>query len=96
MQFPVVPQVLDCVTRHLPCGSGALSATAVQSPAVALRLQAMHAPEHALLQHTPWAQKPDLHSGPRPQTAPMGLRPQEAPVHTFPVTHWMLLLVQLS
>ena len=56
----------------------------------------MHAPVHALLQHTPWAQKPDLHSVPRPQIAPGGLRPQEAPVQTFPVAHWMLLLVQLS
>jgi len=87
---------LDGVATHLPCGSGALSATAVHKPAVALRLQAMHASVHALLQHTPWAPKPDLHSVPALQIAPLALRPQEAPVHTFPVAHWMLLLVQLS
>lgn len=95
-QFPVVPQVLDGVVAHLRCGSGALSATARQSPGVAVRLQAMQASVHALLQHTPWAQKPDLHSVPAPQLAPGGLRPQEALVHTFPEAHWMLLLVQVS
>ena len=56
----------------------------------------MHAPVHAFSQHTPWAQKPDLHSVPAPQLAPGGLRPQEALVQTFPEAHWMLLLVQLS
>jgi hypothetical protein len=85
---------LDCVATQIFCGSGALSATAVQIPFVALRLQAMHAAVHALLQHTPWAQKPDLHSVPAPQIAPFGLRPQEAPVQTSPDAHWMLLLVQ--
>jgi hypothetical protein len=72
-----------------------LSATAVQIPFVALRLHAMHGAVHALLQHTPWAQKPDWHSVPAPQFAPFGLRPQEAPVQTFPDAHWMLLVVQL-
>jgi hypothetical protein len=95
-QFPVVPQVLGGFATHMRCGSGALSATARQSPGVAVRLQAMHASAHALLQHTPWAQKPDLHSVPTPQLAPRGLRPQEALVQTFPGTHWMLLLVQVS
>jgi hypothetical protein len=87
---------LDGVATHLPCGSGALSATVVQSPGVALRLQAMHASVHALLQHRPWAQKPELHSVPALQIAPLGLRPQEAFVQTLPAVHWMLLLVQLS
>jgi hypothetical protein len=58
-QFPVVPQVEVAVARHLPCGSGALSATAVQVPTFPIRLQDLHASEHALSQHTPWAQKPD-------------------------------------
>jgi hypothetical protein len=57
-QFPVVPQVPELVATHLPCGSGALSTTAVQAPTDAARLQALHASEQAKLQQTPWAQKP--------------------------------------
>ena len=37
----MVPQVFAGVTTQMPCGSGALSATVVQVPAVAVRLQAM-------------------------------------------------------
>jgi hypothetical protein len=59
----------------------------------------MHASVQALLQHTPWAQKPDLHSVPALQSCPEDLRPQEEDedviVQTFPAAHWMLLLVQL-
>jgi len=33
-------------------------------------------PVHAVLQQTPWAQKPLLHSLPAPHAAPSGLRPQ--------------------
>jgi hypothetical protein len=73
----VVPHVETAVIWHLPWGSGALS-TGLQVPAVAARLQAMHASVHALLQHTPCAQKPDLHSALSLQSVPFGLRPQEA------------------
>jgi hypothetical protein len=58
-QFPVVPQVLGRVARHLPCGSGDLSATLLQLPTLPVTLQAMHASVHPWSQHTPWAQKPD-------------------------------------
>jgi hypothetical protein len=91
----VVPQLVSWVTTHLPCGSGALSATAVQKPAVVARLQAMHAPVHAFSQHTPWAQNPDWHLVPTLQLCPLGSRPQEESVQTLPGAHWMLLLVQL-
>ena len=70
--------MLAWVTAHLPCGSGALSATAMQNPAVVVRLQAMHAPVHAFSQHTPCAQKPDWQSLATLQLAPGGLGPQEA------------------
>jgi hypothetical protein len=94
-QVPVVPHVLAAVAVQMLCGSGALSATAVQVPSVAVRLQAWQASEHALSQQTPCAQKVDWHSVPAPHSAPLGLRPQEAAVQTFPVMHWLLLLVQL-
>lgn len=58
-QFPVVPQALVVFATHLPCGSGALSATALQVPTFSGRLQAMHPSVQAVSQHTPWAQKPD-------------------------------------
>jgi hypothetical protein len=58
-QDPVAPQV-DCrVAMHSPCGSGVPSATALHKPTDPDRLQALQAPLHALLQHTPWAQNPD-------------------------------------
>jgi hypothetical protein len=86
--LPVMPQVLVwVVAMHLPWGSGELSGTSTQSPAVARRLHAMHASSHALSQHTPWAQKPEAHSLARLQLAPRGSRPQDAPVQTLPVTH---------
>lgn len=91
----MVPQVLDRVGVQMPWGSGALSATATQSPFVVARLQDMHAPVHAPLQHTPCAQKPDLHSFAALQLAPLGFRPQEALMQKSPATHWMLVLVQL-
>jgi hypothetical protein len=55
----------------------------------------MHASIHALLQHTPWAQKPDKQSLPALQLAPGGLGPQEAFAQKLPATHW-LSLVQVS
>jgi hypothetical protein len=93
--LPVVPQVLVwVVTVHLPWGSGELSGTSTQRPAVAGRLQAMHTSPHALSQHTPWAQKPEAHSLPKLQLANKSLGPQDPPVQALGGTHW-LLLVQL-
>jgi hypothetical protein len=88
----VVPHVLEDVAVQIFCGSGALSATAVQIPGVADRLQAMHALAHAFPQQTPWAQKVDWHSVPRLHFAPMGLSPQLAFSQTFPATHCVSLL----
>jgi hypothetical protein len=91
----VVPQVFAGVTTQMSCGSGALSATVVHVPAVAVRLQAMHASVHRLSQHTPWAQKPETQSAPTLQFAPRGLRPQDEFWQKFPVTH-CLSLTQMS
>lgn len=93
--LPVMPQGLVwVVAMHLPWGSGELSGTSTQRPAVARRLQAMHASPHALSQHTPWAQKPETHSLARLQLAPRGWRPQDggAPLQTLPFTHCVLLV----
>jgi hypothetical protein len=42
----------------------------------------MQVPVQALLQQTPWAQNPVVHSVPSAQTAPGGLRPQEPLLQT--------------
>jgi hypothetical protein len=88
----VVLQV-DCrVTGHRPCGSGEPSETELHRPSDPDRLQALQAPLHALLQHTPWAQNPDPHSVAALHSKPGGLRPQEAALQKFPATHWLSLL----
>jgi hypothetical protein len=91
----VVLQVSDDFAVQMPCGSWDLSATAVQWPGAAFRLQSMQAPRHALSQHAPCAQKVDRHSVPSLHSAPPSLGPQEALVQNFPDMHWLLLLVQL-
>jgi hypothetical protein len=91
----VVPHVFAWAATQMPCGSGALSATAVHVPAAAVRLQAMQASVQALSQHTPWAQKPDRQSVPTLQFAPRGLRPQDEFWQKLPVTH-CLSLTQMS
>ena len=81
-QVPVAPQV-DCATAlHCSWGSGAPSGTALQSPNVAARLQALHASVQAALQHTPCEQyclpsAAGWHSFPALQAAPAGLRPHD-------------------
>jgi hypothetical protein len=92
---PVVPQVDGAVTAHSPCGSGALSATAVHRPSEAGRLHDKHSPVQGVLQQTPCAQLPDWHSVPTPHAAPGGLSPQDPLRHSWPVAHCELSLVQV-
>jgi hypothetical protein len=44
----------------------------------------LQAPVQVVAQQTPWAQLPDTHSRPSAQNAPLGLRPHELPLQTFP------------
>jgi hypothetical protein len=50
------------------------------------------APVQAVAQQTPWAQNVDWHSMLFEQKAPIGLRPQEPVVQTFPVEQALLSL----
>ena len=92
----MVPQEAEAVVAHLPCGSGARSATAVQVPADAVRSQAMHAPVHAVSQQTPWAHKPEVQSLPVAHSAPRGLRPQDPLMQNSPVAHSALVLHEVK
>ena len=49
-------------------------------------------PVHAVLQQTPCAQNPLLHSPPAMQAAPRGLRPQLCAVQTLPIEQSALVM----
>jgi len=64
-------------------------------PPVPVSAQDRQFPVQAVLQQTPWAQNPLLHSLPAPHAAPRGLRPQLDDVQTLPVVQ-SALVVQLA
>jgi hypothetical protein len=64
-------------------------------PPVPVSAHDMQFPVQAVLQQTPWAQKPLLHSPPAPQDAPSGLRPQLDAVQTLPLVQ-SVLAVQVA
>jgi hypothetical protein len=68
---------------QLPAGSGP-EATAVHCPIVPLIAHDRQAPAQAVAQQTPCAQNEDWHSTLFEQKAPIGLRPHELEVQTFP------------
>ena len=81
--FPSVPQLDAPLSMQLPAGSGP-EATAVHCPIVPVMAHDRQAPAQAVAQQTPCAQKVDWHSTLLEQKAPIGLRPQELEVQTFP------------
>jgi len=72
-----VPQDAAPASLQVPCGSDAPTVTLVQAPSVLLSAHDWQAPEQALLQQMPCAQKPLLHSAVVAQEAPLDLRPHE-------------------
>jgi hypothetical protein len=94
LQRPVVPQVMPTVTAQRPCGSAPLF-TCEQVPSVPGKLQDVHAPVQSLLQQTPWAQWPPLHSLLSVQGAGGSFSPQEPFMQVLGFVHW-LSLVHLS
>lgn len=83
--LPSVPQLAPPLSTQAAAGSGAPVATAVQVPAVPVSAHETQEPVQAVAQQTPCAQLPDRHSPLVEQAAPVGLRPHEALVQTFPV-----------
>ena len=81
--MPFVPHVVVPCATHLPEGSGAPVGTSPHWPMVPASAQERHVPAQAVAQHTPCAQKPDVHSVPAEQNAPMGLVPQLAATHVL-------------
>jgi hypothetical protein len=89
--LPSVPQLAAPLSTQLPAGSGP-EATAVHCPIVPVIAHDRQAPVQAVAQQTPWAQNVDWHSTLLEQKEPIGLRPQEPAVQTFPVEHDVLSL----
>jgi hypothetical protein len=75
LQVPSCPQVAGTSCLQMLCGSAPPWTTTPHSPLVSGCAQLTHAPLHAVLQHTPSAQKPDAHSAAHPHAAPSGLVP---------------------
>jgi hypothetical protein len=82
--LPLVPQVVPPWSTQVSVGSGIPAGTAAQVPIMPVRAQDWQAPAQAETQQTPWAQLLDLHSDLVEQKAPLGLRPHELLVQTFP------------
>jgi hypothetical protein len=76
---------------QLPAGSGP-EATAVHCPIVPVIAHDRQAPVQLVAQQTPCAQTDDWHSMLFEQKAPIGLRPHEPAVQTFPDEQELLSL----
>ena len=85
--LPLVPQLAVPWSLHIPAGSALPVATFVQVPSVPESEQDWHAPPHAELQQTPWAQNPLWHWEPLEQTAPGPDLPHELEAHRLGVKH---------
>ena len=89
--LPSVPQLVAPLSVQLPAGSGP-EATAVHCPIVPVIAHERQAPAQVVAQQTPCAQNVDWHSMSFEQNAPIGLRPQEPAVQTFPDEQALLSL----
>src|SRR5262249_29334394 len=81
--LPSVPQPGAPWSTQVPAGSGP-DATAVQRPIGPAIAQDWQVPVQVVVQQTPCSQFVDWHSASAAQKAPIGLRPQELLVQTFP------------
>ena len=82
--LPSVPQDAAPWSVQAPTGSDPPLGTSTHVPIDPGIAHDLQLPLHAVAQQTPCAQVPEPHSGPPAQNAPIGLRPQELPLHTFP------------
>jgi hypothetical protein len=78
-----VPQLAAPASWQRPAGSATPVGTFVQAPSVPVSAHDWQAPEQALSQHTPCAQKVEAHSPPAEQEAPLFFRPHELPLQTL-------------
>jgi len=85
--LPLVPQLAAPWSLQPPAGSGVPVGTAVQRPSDPASAHERHDPVQAVAQQIPCAQVAERHSVLVEQEAPVGLRPHELAVQTFPLAH---------
>jgi hypothetical protein len=83
----LLPHDAAPASLQVACGSAAPTATLVHVPRVVDRAHDWQAPEQALLQQVPCAQKPLAHSPAAPQEAPLVLRPHDVEMQLLGVLH---------
>lgn len=91
-QKPSLPHVIGSVAAHPPSGSGPPDGIGEQVPGEPANAQLVHTAVQALLQHTPSAQKPLLHSVACVHEAPSPFLPHLPLTQRFDPTHWALSL----
>jgi hypothetical protein len=80
LQVPFVPQLAAPWSTQVPAGSAAPAGTLAQAPRAPGTLQAWHAAQLELAQHTPLTQLPLPHWALEPQVVPLPcLGPQTPP-----------------
>jgi hypothetical protein len=85
-QRPFGPQVDGSAAVHCAAIVGATPAgTGEQVPGLAASAQDMQVPVHALAQHTPWAQMPELHSPADAHVFPIGFLVQSLLMQKYDV-----------
>jgi hypothetical protein len=89
--LPLVPQLTAPWSLQPPAGSGIPIGTSVQMPSDPFNAHERHDPVQAVAQQIPCAHVAERHSVLVEQEAPLGLRPHELAVQTFPVEHWALV-----
>lgn len=94
--LPLVPQLEAPWSLHMPDGSALPVATLVQVPRVPDSAQDWQAPLQALLQQTPWEQKPLLHWSLDEQLAPLLDGPHELFEQRLGAMHWVSALQALK
>jgi hypothetical protein len=90
--MPFVPQLAAPSAAQVLEGSGAPGGTSPQTPIAPGSAHDLHAPAHAVEQHTPCAQKVEAHSVASEQNEPMGFLPHELPTHTLGVRQAVLVV----
>ena len=89
--LPLLPQLAAPWSLQPPAGSGIPVGTSAQRPSDPASAQERQDPVQAVPQQIPWAQVAERHSALLEQEAPLGLRPHEPPVQTFPLEHSALV-----
>ena len=94
--LPFVAQLAGPMSTQMSAGSGVSFGTFVQVPSAPVSAHEVQAPEHAVSQQTPCAQKDVWHSVAFEHEAPRIFLPHELTLHTLGVTQLPLIVHALK